>query len=196
VYHFEEDFEDPVTGWTSGGIGSTWALSSLRPHSPVQSYFAADVSSVSDQQLVSPEIQLPTGENPLTLQFWNWRELEVSPDGCYDGAILEITTDSGSNWNQIPNSALLTDPYDGPVSTSYGNPLGGLDAWCGDPQDYLESVVDLNPYAGDTVQFRFRVGTNSSVFREGWYIDDVVVQSCQISNFPSYLPLVQDGATP
>ncbi|MGB3713689.1 MAG: hypothetical protein WA996_04590 [Candidatus Promineifilaceae bacterium] len=194
VYYFEEDFEDPVTGWTSGGISNTWALSTTRSHSPVQSYHATDVPTVSDQQLVSPEIQLPVGENPLTLEFWNWQELEERPGGCFDGAILEITTDSGANWNQVPNSSLLTDPYDGPVSTTYSNPLGGLDAWCGDPPDWLESVVDLNAYTGETVQFRFRVGTDSSESREGWYIDDMVVQSCQSSIFPSYLPLVQNGA--
>jgi hypothetical protein len=193
VVYFEEDFEDTVSGWTSGGTANTWDLSTERSHSPVQSYFAADISSVSDQRLVSPEIQLPADENPLTLQFWNWQELEGFGSGCFDGAILEITTDSGGNWNQIPNSALLTDPYDGPVSSSFSNPLADLDAWCGDPQDWLESVVDLNAYAGETVQFRFRVGTDSSVSREGWYIDDMVVQSCQISNFPAYLPLVQDG---
>ncbi|MGB3715848.1 MAG: hypothetical protein WA996_15585, partial [Candidatus Promineifilaceae bacterium] len=109
VCYFEHDFEDLVTGWTSGGTGNTWTLSTLRPHSPVQSYVAADVSTVSDQQLVSPEIQLPAGENPLTLQFWNWQELEDSSGGCFDGAILEITPDSGANWNQVPNSSLLTD---------------------------------------------------------------------------------------
>ncbi len=59
------------------------------------------------------------------------------------------------------------------------NPLAGLQAWCGDPQDWLNSIVDINTYAGQTVQFRFRVGTDSSVSREGWSIDDVVVQSCQ-----------------
>ena len=75
---------------------------------------------------------------------------------------------------------LLTDPYDGPVSASFSNPLAGLDAWCGDPQPYLNSIVDVSSYAGQTVQFRFRLGSDSSVGRpDGWNIDDVIVQSCQ-----------------
>ena len=75
---------------------------------------------------------------------------------------------------------MLTDPYDGPVDAGFQNPLLGLNAWCGDPQAYLRSVIDLSAYAGQTVQFRFRVGTDSSVGRvpHGWYIDDVTVQSC------------------
>ena len=43
------------------------------------------------------------------------------------------------------------------------NPLGGLQAWCGDPQPYLNSIVDVSAYAGQTVQFRLRLGTDSSV---------------------------------
>jgi hypothetical protein len=34
------------------------------------------------------------------------------------------------------------------------------------------------------VQFRFRLGSDSSVGREGWYIDDVLVQSCVAGGLP------------
>ena len=61
----------------------------------------------------------------------------------------------------------------------FSNPLAGLQAWCGDPQDWLNSIVNLSAYAGQTVQFRFRLGSDNGVSREGWTIDDVVVQSCQ-----------------
>jgi len=40
------------------------------------------------------------------------------------------------------------------------------------------SVVDLYAYRGQRVQFRFRLGSDSSVGLEGWYIDDVMVQGC------------------
>jgi uncharacterized repeat protein (TIGR01451 family) len=33
-------------------------------------------------------------------------------------------------------------------------------------------------YGGDTVQFRYRMGTDTSVGVDGWYLDDVAVQSC------------------
>ena len=40
--------------------------------------------------------------------------------------------------------------------------------------------MDVSSYAGQTVQFRFRLGTDTSVGRpDGWNIDDVLVQSCQ-----------------
>ncbi len=179
VYAFEEDFETGSTGWTTGGTNNTWVLSTNRPHSGSYAFHAEDVNSISDQYLVTPEIALPTGQLPLTLQFWNHQTIEDdSGTACFDGAILEISTNGGSSWTQL-DSELLTDPYDGFVDTDYSNPLAGLNAWCGDPQDWLNSIVDIDAYAGQSVQFRFRLGTDSSVGREGWYIDDVVVQSCE-----------------
>ncbi|MFZ6027566.1 MAG: S8 family serine peptidase [Chloroflexota bacterium] len=176
---FQDDFESGAAGWASSGAGNTWTLAAARPYAGSYSYRATGSSTVSDQRLVSPAVALPAGAgHSLTLQYWNWQAIEDRAGGCYDGAILEISADSGTTWTQLLNAVLQTDPYDGPVSTSYSNPLGGLDAWCGDPADWTESVVDLDAYAGQTVQFRYRLGTDSSTSREGWYVDDVVVQSC------------------
>ncbi len=165
---FTEDFESGAAGWTHSGTGDTWALSGARVHGGAFSYHADGVGSSTDQRLVSPEMVLPT-DSPVTMQFWNWQTLESAGAGsCYDGGILEISTDGGTTWTYLPTTVMQTDPYDGPVSG-----LGGLAGWCGDPQDWLRSVVDLDAYAGQTVRFRFRLGTDGSVSREGWYLDDV-----------------------
>ncbi len=179
---YSEDFESGAGGWThSAGQGSdTWTLSSSNPHSGSMAFHADDVASISDQYLVSPAIVLPSGQSPLTLQFWNYQAMEDRSGGCFDGGILEISTDGGSTWDYI-NSGLLTDAYDGPISTNWGNPLGGVAAWCGDPQAYLNSIVDIDAYAGQSVQFRFRLATDSSEGRPGWDVDDVTVQACASS---------------
>ena len=77
----------------------------------------------------------------------------------------------------MPDAQLATDPYNGPISTAWGNPAGGEPGWC-DLQPFTESLVDLGPYAGETVQFRFRMVSDSSASAEGWYVDDVAVQIC------------------
>ena len=179
---FQEGFESGLSGWTSGGAGNTWAITSNAAYvnSGAQAMHATAPASVSDQQLTSPAVTLPSGQNPVTLKFWNFQTLEDSGSGCYDGGILEISNDGGATWTQASNGTLLTDPYDGPVSGSFSNPLAGRDAWCGDPQLFLNSIMDVSSYAGQTVQFRFRLGTDTSVGRpDGWNIDDVMVQSCQ-----------------
>ena len=180
VYNY--DFESGLNGWSTSALTASniWAESSVSSHSGTKSMLAVDVATVSDQVLVSPVISLPTGQSPITLQFWNKQNIEDrSSGGCYDGGILEISTDNGANFTQIMTDKMLTDPYDGAISTSYSNPIGGQDAWCGDPQDWLNSIVDLDEYAGQDVIFRFRLATDSSQNKEGWYIDDVKVQSCQ-----------------
>jgi murein tripeptide amidase MpaA len=174
-----ESFEGGANGWTSSGTANTWALWTSNVHDGQYAFHAAGSASVSDQRLVSPAIALPAGENPLSLKFWNRQVMEPRSGGCYDGGILEVSTNGGSAWSQILDANLLTDPYDGPISASYSNPLANLRAWCGNPQDWLNSIVDVSAYAGQTVQFRFRLGTDSGVGAEGWTIDQVVVQSCE-----------------
>lgn len=181
VVAFEDDLEAGAAGWTHDGSGDTWALSGTLVHSGVAAFHADDVDSISDQRLISPPIVLPNTAGGLTLQFWNHQELEDAGAGsCFDGAMVEISSNGGTSWTQLLDAVLLTDPYDGPISSSYGNPLAGLSAWCGDPQDWLRSVVDLSAYAGETVQLRFRLGTDISVNGPGWAIDDVRIQSCEV----------------
>ena len=178
VYSY--DFEAGLNGWSlgAGSIGNTWADNTASFHGGAHSRKAIDPAAISDQRFVSPAIALPSGQLPLTLQFWHKRDLESQSDtACYDGGILEASTDGGTTWTQVNSAALLTDPYTGPVSSGFQNPLANLQAWCG-AQDWTDSIVDVGGYAGQSVQFRFRLGSDSSVGHDGWYLDDVKVQSC------------------
>lgn len=178
---WSDDLESGAAGWTHGGTQDSWVLGSTA-HGGTHAWQANNFAAVSDQRLVSPAVSLPADLSGLTLAFWSQQSIENNgATGCYDGAIVEISTDGGSSWTQAPGAALLTDPYDGAVNSGFSNPLAGLQAWCGNPQSYLNSVVDLQAYAGQTVQFRFRLANDASVARPnpGWAIDDVKVAGCQ-----------------
>ncbi len=185
---YEYGFEAGPNGWTSSGTGNTWAQSDQRVNSGSFSWKANNPATISDQRLVSPAIDLPSGQSPLTFQFFQYRDIEErAAGGCWDAGILEVSTNAGADWTQIPNADILIDPYTGPVQSGFGNPLVGLNGWC-DLQDWTRTVADIEDYAGQTVQFRFRLGTDSEVSAEGWYIDDVRVQSCGIGE-----ALFEDG---
>ncbi len=180
------DFESGPIGWSMDtnipNGPNTWAIDMLESNSGVASMHAEDVDQVGDQILTSPEIQLPNDLNLLTLQFWNKQQMEDFNNGCYDGGLLSVSTNGGDDFTLINNNNLLTDPYDGTIPDGYDNPQTGNQAWCGDPQQWLNSVVNIDEYAGQDVIFRFHMATDLSVSRPGWHIDDVKVQGCSAAD--------------
>jgi len=183
---FSDDMENGAGGWTHGaasGSSDTWTLGDAA-HRGTHAWQAdaPAAGTVNDQWLISPSIALPSSLSPLSLKFWNQQSLKApaSAGSCQDGALIEVSTDGGSNWTQVGGANLLTDPYDGTISASFGNPLGNRQGWCGDPQAYLDSIVDLSSYAGQTVKFRFNLGHDRFAHRANpnWAIDDVRVAGC------------------
>jgi endonuclease YncB( thermonuclease family) len=177
---YQYGFEAGTSGWTHSGTGDTWGLAASNPHSGASHFHAQDPAGVSDQRLVSPPVALPSGQNPVVIKFWHAPDLEPQGDSeCYDGGILEVSTNGGASWTPLPNSSLLVGPYTGVVDSGFSNPLGGLQAWCGE-SSYFQTIADLSAYAGQTAQFRFRLGSDTIVGNPGWNVDDVAIQSCQV----------------
>jgi len=180
LVHFADDIEGGDNGWShAAAVGpDTWLRQTIDASSPVTAWQADDLAEVSDQRLVSPTITLPFGAKTPTLQYFARRGLEAGGPGCFDAGLLEYSSDGGQNWIQVDSARLLTNPYTGDVSTDFENPLGGSRAWCG-TRDWTLTVVDLGGLQGLDLQFRYRLGSDSSIGDEGWWIDDVTVQSCQ-----------------
>jgi hypothetical protein len=176
---FSDDVEGGVNGWThTAALGTdTWTISGSRPAAGSSSWKATDPSSISDQRLTSPVVTLPADLGGLSFQFQQWRLMEGSGTTCADGGILEVALDGGV-FNQVPSGQLLVGSYTGTVSSGSGNPLAGNQAWCGLASAYEPVIVDLSTYAGHDAQFRFRLGSNNTSPREGWYIDSIKVQGC------------------
>jgi hypothetical protein len=182
---FSEDVESGAPGWRLGGDANAnhWTIDGPA-HGGVHAFRADNVQFVgTPQPLLSPAIVLPPGLSPVTLSFFNQQSLQdFDATTCLDGAILEIS-ENGGPFTQIVDG-LLTDPYDGFISPNFSNPLGSRPAWCGNPQPYLNSVVDLTPYAGHSVELRFTMGNfqrdelGEGPPNPGWAIDDVKVIGC------------------
>ena len=191
---FIEDFESGLDGWQNPGDLYKFTLSTVRAYSPTQAVLASVPGGQSDQRLISPVFNVPDTTEPVSLIFWH-RWTFDSQSACNDGAILEASIDGGATWNQVAKSYLLTNAYNGTVRTGEYNPLSGRQAWCFGTDEWVRTVVQLSPYKGKSVQFRFRLGSGISGAAEGWYIDDVVVQTCVVTNQSNklYLPTVFSG---
>ncbi|MEZ5308254.1 MAG: hypothetical protein R2684_14005 [Pyrinomonadaceae bacterium] len=172
-------------GWTTSfeGVRENWTTTNERAFSGKNSAFSPDPRTIGVNELVSPPISISSQH--ARLSFKNWYELETTflRNRVYDGAVLEIQIDDG-DWQDILDAGgeFVSGGYnDGFIDGCCSNPLVGRRAWSGrsgiDTQPvFIDSIVDLPPaVAGHSVRFRWRVATDNGTFREGQYIDDVVV---------------------
>jgi hypothetical protein len=191
---FFDDFEGGLGSWENPINTFKFDITSVRAYSPVNSVLASVPEMQSDQRLISPVMSIPDTTEPVSLIFWH-RWTFDSPSACNDGAILEASINGGTTWSQVANVNLLTNPYNGTIKSGVFNPLGSKQGWCYGSDDWVRTVVQLTPYKGKTVQFRFRLGTGIGGAAEGWYIDDVSLQTCVATTqtYDLYLPVVLTG---
>ena len=178
---YSEDMETGAgplpSGWTSSaGTGTnTWAINSFAPQAGLRGLQGIAPTAVADQRIETPAIAVPASGGPSSLVFWQRHDLEPrSGGGCWDGGFLEVSANGGAF--TAVTSGVANPTYDGALGS--GNPAAPQAAWCG-TRGYIRTAVDLAPYAGQSLRFRFRLTSDDSVNRpNGWMIDNVRVQQC------------------
>ena len=180
-----EDFEDDTLTWEKTGTESLW----FRTGDPTPYDFPADSYAVSgthniwgdgpdvlaDGSLAMAEpITVPEGK--VYLRFAHAFEFQREAGGRWDGGVLEYTT--GDTWLDA-GPLIVNNGYTGELS-GFGsdNPLKGRDAFVEASRGYITTRLDLSSLAGESVRFRFRIATNSSVGSAGWFIDDMHMYAC------------------
>ena len=162
-------------GWSNVqdvGTAINWVTSTAQSSSAPNAAFANNPNSVSLSSLISPDYTLDSPAPQLT--FNTYRATESG----YDGAVLEYSTDAGGTWQDILSGGgtFVSGGYNGVLSTSFSNPLGGRNAWTGNSGGFIYTVIDLNPALdGETVRFRWRMGSDNSQASTGIWIDNVDV---------------------
>jgi len=165
---FVDDMESGEGNWTvSHGEGeNNWTLKNSNPHSESYAWFAQETTVVTDQYLIMSN-QLPLSGRPI-LHFWHHYNTEAG----FDGGVVEISTDGGTTWT---DASMTQNGYNGSISSNWGSPIGGRQAFTGNSGGYIETLVDLSRYNGQNVQIRFRFATDTSRGGNGWYVDDVQI---------------------
>jgi hypothetical protein len=168
---FLDDMEAGPDGWTvATPVGSVpWVQTTARSDSPIHSWFADNVNSIADSVLTAPSTApLPDRSR---LRFRHFMNSELG----FDGGILEYSTD-GTNWADI-RPLIVRGDYNERISTFYSSPLAGRWAWTGSSGVWRDVEIDLSSLAGLSADLRWRFASDSSIGVEGWYVDDVVVES-------------------
>jgi hypothetical protein len=159
-----------------------WRVSTKRSISRAKSAFSPDPNQVGLNEMVTPVFALSSPNGRLVFQ--NWYELETTflRNRLYDGSVLEIKIGDGE-WEDILIAGGLFESggYDGMIDSCCQNPLAGRLGWSGrsgvnQVSEFITTSVKLPPSAaGQFIQLRFRIGTDVGTFREGQYIDNIVV---------------------
>jgi len=103
--------------------------------------------------LTSPVIDLSGVSGPLEVSWWQALHIESS---AFDHAYAEVSINSGA-WQVMWQHTSGTTQV-----------------------DWTERTYDISAAAGGTVQFRFRITTDSSVVYNGYYIDRVDIGICGV----------------
>jgi hypothetical protein len=167
-------------GWstaTSGGQ-TVWVISAATSDTASNSVFSPDSASSGVNELDTPAVNIPPSSTQITFRHsFNLEASSVSTNTAFDGGVLEIQIGGGPFADVIDaGGTFLAGGYNRTISPSWGNPLGGRNAWSGYSGGFITTTVDLPPTAlGQTVQFRWRCGSDSSVGSTGWYVDTVSI---------------------
>ena len=168
------------SGWTTSSTGfeSPWYTTNSPVDTPPNALYCKDATNTGTSDAISPSIVLPTGISQLT--FRNNYDLESSPgsDG-YDGGVLEIKIGSGSFTDILAaGGSFASGGYTSTIDNTFGSPLAGRQAWSGTSPGFITTVVNLPASAaGQSVQFRWRCGTDNGNGNTGWRIDSIAISN-------------------
>jgi hypothetical protein len=59
------------------------------------------------------------------------------------GGVLELSTDGGNTFQEVPASAFVMGSYNRTISADRGSPIAGRRAWSGNSGGFITTVVNL-----------------------------------------------------
>ncbi|MGD2166201.1 MAG: immune inhibitor A [Anaerolineae bacterium] len=120
-------------------------------------------SNRADESLTSLTARFDLrGLQKAALSYRAWYDIEPR----YDYVTVEISTDGGSRWHELPVP-----------SGANANPCGSSPVWgyTGKSDGWVKEVIDISEYAGASILVRFRYVTDAAITGEGLLLDDVTI---------------------
>lgn len=166
-------------GWTTAKSNgqALWMTSIANRDTLPNAAFTAAASSAGVNEIVSPAVTI-SGTSPKLI-FRHSYNLQSG----FDGAVLQMKIGSGAFTDVVTaGGTFVSGGYPATLSST-SNPLGKIPAWTGNSGGFVTTEVDLPAaIAGQSVQFKWRCGSNSSTSSPGWYMDSVALSAVSSIN--------------
>ncbi len=175
VVVYSSDFETGDGGFTHSGTADEWerGLPSFAPITTCNSGTNCwvtdldntyDVSSIQD--LLSPNINLTGLTGPVIL---SWAQRYQMENASFDHAFVDVQQVGGATPTR------LFEWLDATMTNAVGNPAVTIQESAG----WAVYNADISSYAGQNIEARFHLDSDTSVQFAGLAIDDVTVTACQ-----------------
>jgi extracellular elastinolytic metalloproteinase len=174
---FKDDIENGRNNWlTNASAGANgFVITSARKNSGSNSWYALNEEFQSDY-ILSRSLDLTDISNPV-LSFSHWYITEKT----WDGGVVEIRL--GGTWTDA-RPFFIENGYNDEIQINPASAISGRNAFTGNSDTFIRSIIDLSLYAGQSIDIRFRMVSDGGARAEGWYIDDVkIIDAVTLSNF-------------
>ena len=139
------------------------------PHSGTNMWFSNNDANWADYRL-EHDFDLNGAVDPI-FTFWT----DYTIEEFWDYAFVEVSTDGGTSWVQLPDMDGVTtnnDPNGRLVD--YGGLQNGI---TGDSGGWTQLRFDLSAYTGSAIKLRFRYATDAGFLERGMFVDDVALDA-------------------
>jgi hypothetical protein len=165
-------------GWTVASLSGApaWTTVTNEADTAPNAAFVPDVATGGVSELISPPIAITSTNAQLTFRNYYNLNAPSNPNGSgYDGGVLEIQIGSGPFTDiRTAGGTFVAGGYSRLISSTGDNPLAGRPAWSGNSDGFITSIIRLPAAAaGQTIQLKWRCGTDTTSGGAGWYVDTI-----------------------
>lgn len=167
-YIFADTTNNISSIWTVAASPATrqWGTTTTYFYSAPNSYTDSPVGNYVSNATVSltttNPIDLSNYSNPF-LSFWTRYEIESG----WDCGVVLASSNNGTTW--IP----LTGNYTVLASGNGKQTPAGMPVYDNLRDSWVKEEISLAQFGGSQVKLRFELRTDTSIEKDGWYIDDI-----------------------
>jgi hypothetical protein len=176
-------------GWVNAQTSGTtinWVTTTTNPSSAPNSAFANDPATVNAATLTSPVFPIVSAAAKLKYKHnFTTEASTVTPTVGFDGVVLDIKIGAGAFTDIVTaGGSFVSQPYNTTISAGFSSPIANRQAWSGSSAGYKDVEITLPAAAaGQNVQLRWTMASDSSVAATGHNIDNIEVVNSYTCSF-------------